>query len=99
MYSFITILLILICILIGIVVLVQAPKGGGLAAGMGGTGTTNMFGGVQKASDFLERVTWTLAIAFFVLSILSTAFLEGGTATDTTAPATQMEQQLENEGQ
>ena len=73
-YYFFTALIILICLLICIVVLVQNPKGGGLGAGFGG-GSANLMGGVKQTTDFLEKATWTLAIALFVLCIVSNGFL------------------------
>ncbi|MEZ4887324.1 MAG: preprotein translocase subunit SecG [Chitinophagales bacterium] len=75
MYVFITILIIFICLLMMLVILVQNPKGGGLGAGFGGGGGGNMMGGVKQTTDFLDKATWTLIIALFVLSILTSAFL------------------------
>lgn len=76
MYALISIILVIICIFLVLVVLVQNPKGGGLGAGFGGgASTANALGGVQKSTDFLETATWTLVIAFFVLSILSNVFI------------------------
>lgn len=57
-----------------IVVLIQNPKGGGLGAGFGG-GSSSVMGGVKQTTDFLEKATWTLVVALFVLSIISTAFV------------------------
>ena len=39
--------------------MVQNPKGGGLSSSLGGS---QMMGGVQKTTDFLDKSTWTLAI-------------------------------------
>ena len=61
-----TILIVLVCALLTLVVLVQNPKGGGLGSAFGGT-NAQMFGGVKKTTDFLDRSTWTLAISLFVL--------------------------------
>jgi preprotein translocase subunit SecG len=60
-----TILIVLVCILLTLVVLVQNPKGGGLGSAFGGS-NAQMFGGVKKTTDFLDRSTWTLAISLFV---------------------------------
>ena len=82
MYGFITMLIIIICASIIAVVLVQNPKGGGLGAGFGGGGGgSNAFGGVQKTSDFLEKMTWGLAIALLVFSLVSNAFLPNKVST------------------
>ena len=53
-----------------LVVLVQNPKGGGLSSTFGGGGG-NQIMGAKKTTDFLEKATWTLAIALISLSLLS----------------------------
>ena len=53
-----------------LVVLVQNPKGGGLSSSFGG-GAGNQIMGAKKTTDFLEKATWTLAIALISLSLLS----------------------------
>jgi preprotein translocase subunit SecG len=72
MYSFISILIIIACILLMLVVLIQNPKGGGLSSTFGGL--SNQILGVKRTTDFLEKATWTLIIAVALLS-MSTAFL------------------------
>ena len=57
MASFILILIVFVALLLGIVVLVQNPKGGGLAVGFQGA---TQVGGVQRATDFLEKATCIL---------------------------------------
>jgi len=74
LYTFVTLLIVVVCVLLGLVVLVQNPKGGGLGAGFGGGGGGSM-GGHQKTTDFLEKATWSLAIALLALSLISNAFL------------------------
>lgn len=61
-----TSLIIIASILLVIIILVQNPKGGGLSSSFGGGGT-QLFGGVKKTTDFLDRGTWTLAIVLVVL--------------------------------
>ncbi len=61
-----TTLIIITCILLILIVLVQNPKGGGLSSSFGGGGT-QLFGGVKKTTDFLDRGTWALAIVLVVL--------------------------------
>lgn len=83
---FVSILILIVCILLALIVLVQNPKGGGLAAGFSGA---SQIGGVQRTADFLEKATWTLAIALVVLSLASTG-LTGQSSTfdplDSTEP-------------
>jgi preprotein translocase subunit SecG len=71
MATLVSVLIIITCILLSLIVLVQNPKGGGLASGFGGAA---QIGGVQKTNDFLEKATWTLAITLVVLSIATAAF-------------------------
>jgi len=71
------ILILIICFLLGLIVLAQNPKGGGLATGFTGA---QQIGGVQKTADFLEKSTWTLATALLALCLVSAAFFGGGGA-------------------
>ena len=64
------------CILLMLVVLVQNPKGGGLSSAFGGQGN-QMLGGVKRSGDFLDKATWGLALAIFVL-VLSINMFSGG---------------------
>ena len=70
MYTIFAILIITTSILLVLVVLVQNPKGGGLSSSFGGGGG-NQIMGAKKTTDFLEKATWTLAIALISLSLLS----------------------------
>ncbi|MEN8224579.1 MAG: preprotein translocase subunit SecG [Bacteroidota bacterium] len=68
LYILISVLILMISALIILVVLVQNSKGGGLASNFSGS---NQYMGVRKTADFLEKATWTLAIALLVLSLAS----------------------------
>ena len=70
MSSIFAILIIIISILLVLAVLMQNPKGGGLSSSFGG-GAGNQIMGAKKTTDFLEKATWTLAIALISLSLLS----------------------------
>ena len=70
MYYVFAILIIITSILLVLIVLVQNPKGGGLSSSFGG-GAGNQIMGAKKTTDFLEKATWTLAIALIVLSLAS----------------------------
>jgi preprotein translocase subunit SecG len=73
MYIFVSILILVICVLLGLIVLVQNPKGGGLAANF--TGSGSQFMGVRQTADFLEKATWGLSIALLVLSLTATLII------------------------
>ena len=67
-----TILLIIfvpICLLLILIVLLQAGKGGGLAGAFGGAGGQT-FLGARGTADFLSKFTIYLAIGFMSLSFI-----------------------------
>lgn len=72
MYTLITVLLFITCILLVLIVLVQNSKGGGLASNFQ---ASNQIMGVRKTTDFLEKATWGLAGALLFLSIVGVAFI------------------------
>ena len=68
--SIVLIILTLICaVLLICVVLVQKSKGGGLSSSFAGS---NQIMGVRRTNSFIEKLTWSLAGAICVLSILAT---------------------------
>ena len=67
------ILVILSCLVLGFVVLVQNPKGGGLASSIGGF--NNQFMGVKQTTDVLEKGTWIFAIVVALLCLFSAFFI------------------------
>lgn len=71
MGTLISVLIVIVCILLILVVLIQNSKGGGLSSSFA---SSQQVMGVRKTADFLEKATWTLAIALLVLSLLSTSF-------------------------
>lgn len=72
MYTFITVLLFIVCILLVLIVLVQNSKGGGLASNFQSSGQVM---GVRKTNDFLEKGTWVLAGALLFLSVVGAGFI------------------------
>ncbi len=73
MYTLSVVLVILASILMCGIVLIQESKGGGLASSFS---SSNQIMGVKKTTDFLEKATWTSAIAMVVLSVVSAGFVE-----------------------
>ena len=71
------ILIVLACVIIGFFILVQNPKGGGLAGNIAGFST--QFMGVKQTTDVLEKGTWILAVVIALLSIFSAGFIGNGT--------------------
>jgi preprotein translocase subunit SecG len=67
------ILVILASVILGFIVLVQNPKGGGLSGTFGGVGTQIM--GVKQTTDILEKGTWIFAGVVAILCITSPLFI------------------------
>ena len=63
-FSIFLVLITIVCFLLIVVIMVQNPKGGGLSSSIGGS---QMLGGVQKTTDFLDKSTWTLATILIAL--------------------------------
>lgn len=83
LFILLTVLLLIIAVLIVLVVLVQNSKGGGLASNFAGS---NQYMGVRKTADFLEKFTWSLAVAMMVLVLGSSKVIpkyEVSSVTDT----------------
>ncbi len=68
LYSICVALIVIASILIILAVLVQNPKSG-MAANFG---ASNQVMGVRETTNFLEKFTWTMAIAILVLSLVAT---------------------------
>ena len=67
------ILIILASVVLGLVVLIQNPKGGGLAGNIAGFST--QFMGVKQTTDVLEKGTWLFAGIIGILCLASTLFI------------------------
>jgi preprotein translocase subunit SecG len=91
------VLIIIASFVLGFIVLVQNPKGGGLAGNI--AGFSNQFMGVKQTTDVLEKGTWIFAAAIGALCLISSFFISGsssvedktnkvGTPTQQTAPLT-----------
>ena len=78
-FSIFLVLITIVCFLLIVVIMVQNPKGGGLSSSIGGS---QMLGGVQKTTDFLDKSTWTLATILIALILLSSLSF-GGSLSDT----------------
>ena len=69
------ILIVLASVILGLIVLVQNPKGGGLAGNIAGFG--NQFMGVKQTTDVLEKGTWIFGAVIGALCMLSVFFISG----------------------
>lgn len=71
MLSLIAVITAVICVLLIAIILIQNPKGGGVDSTFGGSAANQMFGAARSA-DIVEKATWYLAAALFVLCIVAT---------------------------
>lgn len=83
MLTGIILLIALVCILLMGAVLIQNPKGGGIDSTFGGSQANQMFG-ASKQTDFIEKITWYLAIALFTLCIVAARLVSSAGGLDVT---------------
>ncbi|MGZ3753782.1 MAG: preprotein translocase subunit SecG [Mucilaginibacter sp.] len=75
MYIVLLIIIVIVCVLLGCIVLIQNPKGGGLTSNFS---SQSQLMGVQKTGDFLEKGTWVLAITLMVLALMINVVVKNG---------------------
>lgn len=68
MFQLFVILAVVAAVLLTGIVLIQESKGGGLASNFSGM---NALAGVRKTTDVVEKLTWVLAAALVVCSIVT----------------------------
>lgn len=85
------ILVVLASVVLGFIVLVQNPKGGGLAGSF--AGISNQFMGVKQTTDVLEKGTWIFAAIIGVLCLASSFFIGANTSGTSSAPETSLPSQ------
>ena len=100
MFYLLLVLLILTGVFLGVIVLLQSGKGGGLASMGGGAGTDTLIGG-RQAATLLTKATWVAGGVFmtlaFVLSIISSRQrAPESILRDTFQPGAQQQQQPES---
>ncbi len=71
LFTIIIIIAIIAAVLLGLVVLIQNPKGGGLSGSFGGT--ANQIFGYKRTTDDIEKITWALVIIVFTLCLSAVA--------------------------
>ena len=81
----VTVIHIICCFFLGLIILIQPGRSGGLGAAFGGAGGTQVFGG-RGAGDLLSKVTWVTATIFFITSMLL-AYMSSSTTDSLEAPA------------
>lgn len=93
MYGILLALMVLDGVFLGVVILLQAGKGGGLAAVGGGAAMTESVLGGRQAQTVLTRATWAAGALFMVLalvlSIMSSRAEQPQSVIQVETPATQ----------
>lgn len=79
MFVLLFVVAIIVSVLLGIIVLVQNPKGGGLSSNFS---SSSQLMGVKRTGDFLEKGTWALAIILMVISLAMNVTSKVGSAND-----------------
>lgn len=76
MFYLLLTLIILACVLLVFIILIQNPKGGGLASNFSGS---NNLMGVKRTGDILEKGTWVLVVSIMVFSLMMNVVSPGST--------------------
>ncbi len=71
MFTLITIIGIIAAALITLIVLIQNPKGGGLASNFS---AGNQLFGAKQTTEGVEKITWGLAALVLIISLSASAF-------------------------
>ncbi|MBV9961071.1 MAG: preprotein translocase subunit SecG, partial [Parafilimonas sp.] len=74
------ILIVIVCVILGLIILIQNPKGGGLSGSI--AGFNSQFMGVKQTTDVLEKGTWIFASALAILCIVSVLFISNVSGTN-----------------
>jgi preprotein translocase subunit SecG len=90
MYVTVIIIAIIVSVLLALIVLIQNPKGGGIASNFS---AGSQIIGVKRTNEFVEKATWTLIISLLVLCLSSNIFVGGTKSQDSI-----LKQTLETEG-
>lgn len=93
MYTLLIVLILIAAVLMCLVVLIQESKGGGLASSFS---ASNQIMGVRKTTDVIEKLTWGLAVAIVVLSIMSVYFVPSVSGSESVVLQPAMEQKATN---
>ena len=94
MTTFIIIIHLSVCVLLTIVILMQASKGGGLSGAFGGQASMGAVFGGRGAGNFLSKATIVLA-TLFMLGSLAQGLMKRGTGGD---QRSLIQQEAQNQG-
>ncbi len=98
LYSIVFILAVLCSLLLGIVILMQSSKGGGLSSAFGGAGDSGAAFGTRQAANALHKLTINLIAGFMVLSLVATVLSRNTTGSSQIVTREALEEQKLNSG-
>lgn len=87
MIPFLTILILLACVVLAFFILIQNPKGGGLSGTFGSMSSAVM--GVKQSTDVMEKGTWVMISIVAGLCMASVMFFQKPQGMDNGSKATQ----------
>lgn len=87
LFTVLIIIAIIAAVLLGLAVLIQNPKGGGLSGSFGGA--ANQIFGYKRTTDDIEKITWILVIVVFALCLSTAAIKPSATEATTSGTAGQ----------
>jgi preprotein translocase subunit SecG len=93
MFVFLSIIIIAACVLLTLVVLIQNPKGGGIASNFT---APNQIMGARRSTDVVEKTTWILAIVLITFSLASNFFRPIGGDVETNGTESRLKENIEN---
>jgi preprotein translocase subunit SecG len=92
MFVLFSIIIILACVFLTLVVLIQNPKGGGIASNFT---APNQIMGARRSTDVVEKTTWILAIVLISFSLLSNFFRPIGQSEESGVKDSRIKGQIE----
>ena len=93
MYTLFVIFIVIAAFLMIFIVLIQESKGGGLSSNFA---AGNALAGVRKTTDLIEKITWGLAAAMVVLSVICAYVAPHAAATQSAVEKQGVENPLAN---
>ena len=92
MLSIILIIGLIAAILVIVIVLIQNPKGGGLAANF--SSSTQIFG-AQRTSEGVEKLTWIFAAIIMLVSLVASSYNGVSKSTKTESKDSKLQERID----
>ena len=93
MIIFLTVLIMIACAVLAFFILIQNPKGGGIAANFI---APQQIMGAKRSTDVVEKATWVLAVILISFSLLSNFFRPTTGETEAITKESKIKENTEN---